>query len=145
MSAIPLPKIVERIENPDETILTKGLIKDKIKIWGINMVKQAKDLATSSWVSPILLGLLLSYNIYNNQTSNARITAQDVQLIQQHDLLIELKTLKEVEEKSKIQERIDKKMEDDLDRVYREKITNTMNRLELIVQGKHPNNFNKEN
>lgn len=141
MSVLPILKIADTIDNPDKPFLTKGLIRDKLKIWGDKMVNKTKE-PTSSWAAPVLLTLLLGYNIYNNQTSSARITAQDIQLAQQHDLLIELKTLKDVEEKAKIQEKMDKKMEDDLARVYRENMTKSMNRLELVVQGRYPNNSN---
>lgn len=142
MASLPILKSVDIIKNPDELLLTKGLLRDKFKIWGNYMVNKVKESSSNNWAAPILLSLLLGYNIYNNQTSSARITAQDIQLAQQHDLLIELKTLKEVEEKNKVQERLDNKMKEDLDRVYREKITTSMNRLELIVQGKYPNNTN---
>lgn len=143
MPVLPTLRIAEVIDNPDKPFLTKGLIKDKLKIWGDKMVNKVKESSTTTtWAAPVLLTLLLGYNIYNNQTSSARITAQDIQLAQQHDLLIELKTLKEVEDKAKIQERTDKKLEDDLARVYRENMTKSMNRLELVVQGRYPNNSN---
>lgn len=146
MSSIPLPKIVDKIENPDELLITPGLIRDKLKIWGNKMVNKTRDISSSNWVSPILLGLLLSYNIYTNQQANLQLANFKLESDKQHDLLTELKILREVEEKEKAQEKIDKKLDQDLERVYREKITGSMNRLELVVQGKYPNNSNnKEN
>jgi hypothetical protein len=142
MSALPILKVADRIVDPDKPFLTKGLLKDKLKIWGDKMVNKTKETSSTTWAAPVLLTLLLGYNIYNNQTSSTRITAQDIQLAQQHDLLIELKTLKEVEDKAKVEERTNKKLEDDLARAYREQMTKSMNRLELVVQGRYPNNSN---
>lgn len=70
MSSLPFPKIVDRINNPDKIILTKGLLKDKINIRIDAMVKAAKEY--SQWAAPVLLTVLLGYSIYtSHQQSNS--------------------------------------------------------------------------
>lgn len=95
MSALlPTLKVVDTIKNPDEIILTKTLAKDRLKIWGNNMVNKAKDFLTSQLAIPVLLASLLGYNIYTNQQANARIAAYELKESANHDLLIELRTEK---------------------------------------------------
>lgn len=70
MSALPVLKIADTITDPDKPFFTKGLIKDKSKIWGNNMVKAAKEY--SQWAAPVLLTVLLGYSIYtSHQQSNS--------------------------------------------------------------------------
>lgn len=70
MSALPTLKIADVIDNPDKPFLTKGLIKDKLKIRGLEMVKAAKEY--SQWAAPVLLTVLLGYSIYtSHQQSNS--------------------------------------------------------------------------
>lgn len=141
MSAlIPNLKVVDKIKNPDEIVLTKGLLKDKLFIWGNNMVKAAKDISSSNWVSPILLGLLLTYGVYSNQQNNARLDEFKKESDKQHDLLIRIETLNEVAEKEKVQEKVEKKLDKDMEDVYRKDMKDKMIRLELIVQGRFPTN-----
>lgn len=108
------------------------------------MTKLTKDVGNSAWASPILLSLLLGYNVYYNQTSNARIEKLekvssereekvDLQLQKQHDLLVELHTLKGVDERAKLSEKDEKLRQQELDRVYREKMSKEMEILKLQV------------
>lgn len=133
--SLPIFKSVHTIENPDEIFLTKGLLKDKFIIWYNNMVKQARDISASQWVGPVLLTLLLGYNIYNNQQASARLDKQDLQLTQQHDLLIRLQTLKEVEDKERVVDKQTNETERQMDSAWRENLRKDFNKLEAKLNG----------
>lgn len=71
MSALPNFKIADTIKNPDEIILTKTLLRDKINIWGNKMAKAAKEY--SQWAAPVLLTILLGFSIYNSHQQSTAI------------------------------------------------------------------------
>lgn len=123
------------ILNPDEIFITPHLRKDIWKLRLNAMVKAAKDSLISQWAAPVILAVLLGFVIYDRTATNAAFSQQ---LREQHDLLVRLETLHEVEEKEKAQDRIDRAEEKRLEGVYREKMNTDFKRLELIVQGKFP-------
>lgn len=121
------------------SIATPRTLKQSTEIWKIKMVEKLKEASASVWAAPILLTLLLGFTVWTTQSQSARIEAQDKQLQVQHDLLIELKTLKEVELRDKETARQETQRKEELDRVYRENMNKQFSRLELIVQGRFPN------
>lgn len=82
MPALPILKVVDLVQNPDEVFLTKGLLIDKFKIWGNNMVKAAKEY--SQWAAPVLLTVLLGFSIYTSHQQSISIDqlSKDVSRLQ---------------------------------------------------------------
>jgi amino acid permease len=128
------PQRVQYISNPDKLVITPTLQKDLIKGWTSNMVKQIKETFSSQWAAPILLTIVLGYNIYDSQKTSSAMSAQAIQMQEQHDLLIKLQTQKEEQEKQHERDRQDAIREADLQRVWRESMTNKMNNLEFVVK-----------
>lgn len=132
--SLPFIKAVDSIIDPNEIILTKGLIKDKLIHRANQMVKTVKDTISSQWAAPVLLSLVLGYNIYDSQKTSSAMNLQAAQMQEQHDLLIKLQTQKEEQEKQHERDRQDAIREADLQRVWRETMTNKMNNLEFVVK-----------
>lgn len=128
------PQRVQYISNPDKLVITPTLQKDLIKGWTSKMVKQIKETFSSQWAAPILLTIVLGYNIYDSQRTSSAMSAQTIQMQEQHDLLIKLQTQKEEQEKQHERDRQDAIREADLQRVWRESMTNKMNNLEFVVK-----------
>lgn len=128
------PQRVQYIANPDKLVITPTLQRDLIKGWTSKMVKQLKETFSSQWAAPILLTIVLGYNIYDGQKAANAMMVQSTQLQEQHDLLIKLQTQKEEQEKQHERDRQDTIREADLQRVWRESMTNKMNNLEFVVK-----------
>lgn len=131
------------IADPNESFTTPKLRREIWKQRIDKMVKSVKDITTSQWAAPILLALLLGYNVYDGKQKDAQLVRFQEESQKQHDLLIELRTIKDMEEKQKVQEKIDKKLDEDKAQIWRETMNKGMSRLELIVKGEYPNS--KEN
>lgn len=94
---------LKAITNPDEVIITPEL---RSFIWKRRleaMSKTVKEVASSAWAAPVLLSLLLGYNIYARQQDGIRMDTYAKEQQLQHDLLVDLKARKE--EQDKIAER----------------------------------------
>lgn len=133
---IPISKL--KIINPNEPLITKQLNETLWKRRIDKMVKVAKEAMSSQWAAPILLSLLLGYTVWSNQAYSATLANQQKQLDAAHDLLIELRTLKDVDTKERGIERDKTEREREMDSAWRENIRKDFTRLELIVQGKYP-------
>lgn len=133
---VRLPKL--RVISPTEPLITKQLNETLWKRRLDKMVKVAKEAMSSQWAAPILLSLLLGYTVWSNQAYSATLANQQKQLDAAHDLLIELRTLKDVDTKERGIERDKTEREREMDSAWRENIRKDFSRLELIVQGKYP-------
>lgn len=109
------------------------------------MVTKTKEIALSQWAAPILLGLILSYNVYDGQQKDRQLAEYKKESQTQHDLLIEMRTLKDVDKEEKVQKKIEDKLDKDQDKWWREKINKDMEIVKLVVQGKYPAKLIKEN
>lgn len=127
-----------KVINPNEPLITKQLHETLWKRRLDKMVKVAKEAMSSQWAAPILLSLLLGYTVWSNQAYSATLASQQKQLDAAHDLLIELRTLKDVDTKERGIERDKTEREREMDSAWRENIRKDFTRLELIVQGKYP-------
>lgn len=127
-----------KVINPNKPLITKQLNETLWKRRLDKMVKVAKEAMSSQWAAPILLSLLLGYTVWSNQAYSATLASQQKQLDAAHDLLIELRTLKDVDTKERGIERDKTEREREMDSAWRENIRKDFTRLELIVQGKYP-------
>lgn len=131
--------------NPDKPFLTPKLRQEIWKKRIEKMVTKTKEIAFSQWAAPILLGLILSYNVYDGQQKDRQLAEYKKESQTQHDLLIELRTIKDIDEKGKAQQKIEDKLDKDQDKWWREKINKDMEIVKLVVQGKYPSRLMKEN
>lgn len=70
----PTLKRVDYIADPDKPVLTPTLRKDLVKGWISKMVNRTKESSTATvWAAPILLMIILSYVVYNGQSTSADI------------------------------------------------------------------------
>lgn len=97
--------LANRIANPDSIILTKGLLKNKFQFGINNMVDKIKEISSASWAAPVLLTILLGYNIFNTQQTNNQLTEYKKEQAVQHDLLIRIQQQKEDQDKFSEKER----------------------------------------
>lgn len=69
------PKLnkVSYIADPDKLVLTPTLRKDLVKGWINKMVTKTKESSATTWAAPILLMIILSYVVYNGQSTSARL------------------------------------------------------------------------
>src|ERR1041385_7419319 len=116
----PTLKRVDQIADPDKPVLTPTLQRDLIKVRINKMVNKAKESFSSIWAAPILLAIVLGYNVYNGQQSNARLE-------ELNKSLIILKTQKEEQEKINERDRLQAKQEVDELRVRRENLETKVN------------------
>lgn len=133
--------------DPDKPFTTFESYGETWKQRIYKMVKTTKETVASQWsvwAAPVLLISLLGYNVYTNQQQSARLDAFKIESDKQHDLLIEMKTLNQVDKELKMQEKIDKKLDKDLEDVYRRNMQGKMDKLELIVRGQYPKNLKEE-
>jgi hypothetical protein len=122
---LPL-RIVDKIEDPNVPFVTKTLRNDLWKNRINYMAKLTNSFLDSSWAAPILLSILLGYNIYDGQQKSQKIN-------EQHDLLIELRTLNQVREKQELLDRQEKQRLAEMDTAWRENMKTQMKNLELTV------------
>lgn len=127
-------KFSQVYSGPDK-IITPIMIKDKIKIKGTKMVNKIKDSLSSQWAAPVLLALVLSYNIYNGQQTNVMLTNQGKEIGELKQSLTILKTQKEETEKIHERDRLEFKREVEEQRVRRENLQDKVNTLEYVVMG----------
>ena len=125
----PQLKRVDIIADPDKPILTPTLQRDLVKGWINKMVTKTKESLSSIWAAPILLAIVLGYNVYNGQRSDSKL--EDL-----NRSLIILQTQKEEQEKAHERDRLQTKQELDELRVRRENLESKINTLEFILKEK---------
>lgn len=118
---------------PDEVFITPQLRKD---IWRKRfdiMVKTAKEAISSNWAAPILLAILIGYNVYSDRTQTSKID------IMSRDIIV-LQTQKEDAEKynNKELQRMDaEKFQIDRENIARTNALQTkLDKLELTIKEK---------
>lgn len=127
---------------PDK-ILTPTLVKDKIKIKGTKMVNKIKETFSSQWAAPVLLSLVLGYNVYNGQQTSVMLSRQADEMVELKTSLTILKTQKEEQEKIHERDRLEAKREVEEQRVRRENLQDKVNTLEYVVLGRNGRNGRK--
>lgn len=127
---LPVIKRVDYIADPDKLVLTPTLRRDLVKRWIDKMVNKTKESsALSVWAAPVLLGLVLSYTVYNGQQM-----ASDVREL--NKAITILQTQKEEQEKIHERDRLQAKQDMDEQRIRRENLENRLNQLEYIIKSK---------
>lgn len=123
----PQLKRVDHIADPDKLVLTPTLRKDLIKGWISKMVVKTKESFSSIWAAPILLAIVLGYNIYSGQRADAKLEKLT-------ESIIVLQTQKEEQEKIHERDRLEFKREVDEQRVGRENSDARIGQLEFIIK-----------
>jgi len=132
---LPLTKKVQYIDDPDKLVLTPTLRRDLVKGWINKMVTRTKESSTATtWAAPILLMIILSYVVYNGQTTSSNIERM------QTDITI-LKTQKEEQDKVIEKEKQEKFQLTREQEAYRNRMEKEVLELRLVIQGRMPKNM----
>lgn len=123
--------VVRPITDPDKPVITITLLKDKLKIWWDKMVKSLKESASSSWAAPILLALLLGYNIYSGQQADKRAEALVLEQQKQSVLIAEIKKEKEVTDRFVERDRHELIVQLGEAETWRKVLENRLNKIEF--------------
>lgn len=127
------PKLqrVEYIADPDKPVLTPTLRKDLIKERINKMVTKTKESSATVWAAPILLMIILSYVVYNGQS-----TAGDIKELR--TLVTILQTQKLEQEKALDIERQEKFQLVREGEAHREKMKDSIRELQFVLRDKLP-------
>ena len=125
------PKLskVSHISDPDKLILTPTLQRDLVKGWINKMVVKTKESTATTWAAPILLMIILSYVVYNGQTTSSNIERM------QTDITI-LKTQKMEQDRIIEQEKQEKFQLTREQEAYRNRMEKEVLELKLVIQGR---------
>lgn len=129
----PVRKLRLNVVNPNEPLITKQLNETLWKKRVDKMVKTAKETLTSTWMAPILLAVLLGYNVYDGHQKDTVMTKMHDDIL---TLQVEKKMAENQAEKDRQTEQLIRDSRYQEDRAWRENIKNQMNKLELARTGK---------
>ena len=138
---LPIQK-VQYIKDPLKPFTTSQLRRDKFNLRINKMTEKLKEIANSVWLAPVLIGLLFSYNVYSSQQAALKQVELATQLTQVQKDLVVLQTQKQDEDKRRSEDRQTMERNQEMDRAWRENIRKDFTTLQLIVQGKFPQQNN---
>jgi len=128
---LPQLKRVDYIADPDKPVLTHTLLRDIVKTRINNMVNRVKDSPVTTWAAPVLLGLILSYTVYNGQATNN-------ELKELNRAVVVLQTEKNELEKQNERERQEKFQLVREQEAWRENLKNSIIELQYALKDKLP-------
>lgn len=127
----PTLKRVDYIADPDKPVLTPTLQRDLIKERIKKMVTKTKESSATVWAAPILLMIILSYVVYNGQSTSAEIKELKT-------LVTILQTQKMEQDKTIDKERQEKFQLTREQEAHREMLKDNIRELQFVLRDKLP-------